>query len=167
MKISKKSSIIAMVFLCFGFASYPLIGIIKDKINENDDPLIIVGDSASFFKKYLVPIAQNVGGSTVDYSLFSGYEDGKKIVISAKSMNLSHDDFYSLRNKREIPELTKKELTETYCKYSGLEPVLPTTTDAGFIEARRESKSIEIRYYDRTGQTLFFGIGVAPSSCDK
>ncbi|MFV8904594.1 hypothetical protein ABQ333_04980 [Serratia fonticola] len=166
MKISKKSSIIAIVFLCIGFASYPLVGIIKDKINEND-ALVLSGNMASFFSEYLVPIAKNAGGSKLDYSLFYGYEDGKKIEISAKSIKLSHDDFQSIENKREIPELTKIELTEIYCKYSGVEPVLPATADAGFIKARRENKSIAISYYDRTGQTLFFAIGVSPSSCDK
>ncbi|MGM0512989.1 MAG: hypothetical protein ACQER3_09925 [Pseudomonadota bacterium] len=166
MKINKKSCTIAITFLCVGFASYPLIGIIKDKLNEND-ALVLSGDMASFFNEYLVPIAQNAGGTKLDYRLFYGYEDKKKIEISAKSMKLSYDDFYSLENILEVIDLTNEKLNEVYCKYSELEPVLPNTPDAGFIMARRENKVIGISYYDRTGQTFLFGIGVSPSSCDK
>jgi hypothetical protein len=165
MKISKKSCTIALTFLCVGFASYPLTGVIKEKLS--DDTLEISGDSASFFNEYLIPMAKNAGGSNLDYRLFYGYENKKKIEISAKSMKLSHDDFYSLKNVIEVIDLTNEKLTKTYCKYSGLEPVLPNTPDAGFIMARRENKVIGITYYDRTGQTFLFGIGVSPSSCDK
>ncbi|MFT2792931.1 hypothetical protein ACMV5I_23080 [Serratia sp. T13T92] len=165
MKISKKSCTIAITFLCVGFASYPLIGVIKEKLN--DDVIEISGVNASFFNEYIVPIAQHAGGSNLDYRLFYGYEDKKKIEISAKSMKLSYDDFYSLKNVIEVIDLTNEKLTEIYCKYSGLEPVSPNTPDAGFIMARRENKVIGITYYDRTGQTFLFGIGVGPSSCDK
>lgn len=165
MKISKKSCTIAITFLCVGFASYPLIGVINEKLN--DDAIEISGDNASFFNKYIVPIAQHAGGSNLDYRLFYGYEDKKKIEISAKSMKLSYDDFYSLKNVLEVIDLTNEKLTENYCKYSGFEPVLPNTPDVNFIMARRENKVIGITYYDRTGQKFLFGIGVGPSSCDK
>lgn len=136
--------------ICIGFAIYPLVGLLREKFEEK--PLELSGPSASFFREYIVQISLVSGDSPGDYNPFYGYDDGDKILISVKSPLISQpsrdDNAYAL---------TKDRLAYAYCNSK------PMTL---LNQAKLSEKTIQITYYDKTGESLLFGTGVSPDSCN-
>ncbi|OVZ82184.1 hypothetical protein [Yersinia kristensenii] len=155
-KIINKTTMFVITSFCIGFASYPMVSLLQEKMKEK--PLVLSGSSASFFSEYIVPISQTGGDIPGDYKPFYGYDNGEKILISVKNTIISQSEFHIDARDKNTFALTQKRLVDAYCNSK------PMTF---FHQAKEDGKYIQIEYYDKTGDDLLFGTGVSPDSCTE
>lgn len=90
------------------------------------------------------------------------YENGSKTVFSYKN-NIYTDKYIKYTSKSAI-DTTSKNLKQLYCAADEFHP--PSSQQRLFQDARKENKKITINYYSDSGETLMFGIGISPESCN-
>lgn len=155
------TSLIAIAFIC-SLATNAVAGILT-----RDEPLYLSGDAAIFFNDYIIPMANAKEQTRGDYKILYGYETNESIKISLKNKSLDHGQYLKNSTSKAIPELTKKELVSRYCLDMTGKALLPDNPYYSFIHAKNSKKELILTYYDMSGQSMLFSIGVNPKSCEK
>lgn len=153
-------------------------------------------EANSFFSGYVIPIAGpgvRVTNQYSDYNVSFGIDNNEKIELHVSVLRLrtyKENADFSESNKiyaegsktafsygsdvytedfikftsASAQNSTKEDLKKLYCTSDGFYPV--SSQERLFYEARKEHKKIMINYYSDSGETLMFGIGVSPESCN-
>ncbi|EAB2303552.1 hypothetical protein SKB45_001996 [Salmonella enterica] len=148
-------------------------------------------------QRYIVPISGpgiQITNPYTDYKVLSGIDDSKKIEVNVSVLNLrtykenadlsesnknyaegsktvfSYGDNVYTENfiklsSEAAQNSTKEDLKKLYCTPDGFYPV--SSQERLFTEMRKEHKKIMINYYSDSGETLMFGFGVSPESCNS
>lgn len=91
------------------------------------------------------------------------YVEGSKTVFSYGA-NVYTEDFIKLTSEVAINS-TKEGLKKLYCTPDGFYPL--SSQERLFYETRKEHKKVMIYYYSDSGESLMFGFGISPESCNS
>ncbi|HHC1540060.1 hypothetical protein [Klebsiella pneumoniae] len=130
--------------------------------------------------RYIVPISGpgiKITNPYTDYKVISSIDNGKKIEVNVSLLNLRtykgntglsknvYTEDYLKLSSESAQNSTKEDLKKLYCMPDGFYPV--SSQERLFSETRKEHKKIMINYYSDSGETLMFGLGVSPESCNS
>lgn len=159
-----KKIFVGAIIFTLGVISYPIAKLVLESTN-NDNEILLSGSAANFFKEYVIPLPEDESVST-GYNVFYGYSNNSKIEIDVKIKSITHNDPNLSKIITKSLPLMEKDLHDKYCKNRRTEPVMPNSPSFPFAKANDDNKKIIIKYYDRTGQSLLFGFGASPISCE-
>lgn len=155
--------VVPVIIFTLGVISYPIAKLVLESA-INDDEILLSGSDANFFKEYVIPLPEDQSVST-GYDVFYGYSDNSKIELEVKIKSITHNESNLSKIITKSQPLMKKDLHDKYCHRKEKGPAIPALPSYPFIKANEDNKKIIIRYYDMTGQSLLFGVGISPVNC--
>lgn len=187
--------IFSALSLCAGLVAYAAIEAFK-YFTHDESIILSGKGADLFFSDYIIPITGpgvKITNPHTDYDVIYGIDNDEKIELHVsvlqlrtykENANFGEDNknyaegsktVFSFGNdvytegfmkltSESARDSTKKNLKKLYCTPDGFYP--SPSQERIFYKARKDNKKIIINYYSDSGETLMFGFGISPESCN-